>query len=56
MVTNLLEQARIAQASIIYGYEMLLAQGAKAFEIWTGLDAPVGVMKKALLGPFGEPS
>jgi len=56
MVTNLLEQARIAKASVIYGYEMLLAQGAKAFEIWTGLDAPVGVMKKALLGPFGEPS
>ena len=56
MVTYLLEQARIAQASVIYGYEMLLAQGAEAFEIWTGLNAPVEVMKKALLGPFGEPS
>ncbi len=56
MVTNLIGQAKIARASVIYGYEMLLAQAAKAFEIWTGLNAPVEVMKKALLGPFGEPS
>ena len=56
MMTNLIEQARIAHATVIYGYEMLLAQGAKAFEIWTRLDAPLEVMKKALLGPFGEPS
>ncbi|WP_462137005.1 hypothetical protein [Candidatus Mycalebacterium sp.] len=27
---------------------MLLYQGAKSFEIWTGMDAPVEVMKKAL--------
>jgi shikimate 5-dehydrogenase len=27
---------------------MLLYQGAKAFEIWTGELAPIGVMKTAL--------
>jgi shikimate dehydrogenase len=35
---------------------MLLHQGAKSFEIWTGLPAPIDVMKKALLGTVGEPS
>jgi len=31
------------------GLPMLLHQGAKAFEIWTGKDAPIEVMKEALL-------
>lgn len=56
MVTNLIQQAKNAKATVIYGYEMLLAQGAKAFQIWTGIDAPLEAMKKALLGHFGEPS
>jgi len=56
VVTDLIEQAKMAQASVVYGYEMLLEQGAKAFEIWTGLDAPREVMKKNLLGIFGEPT
>jgi shikimate dehydrogenase len=56
MVTNLIEQAKNAKATVIYGYEMLLAQGARAFEIWTGINAPLEAMKKALLGHFGEPS
>jgi shikimate dehydrogenase len=55
MVTNLIEQAKNARATVIYGYEMLLAQGSKAFEIWTGITAPLEAMKKALFGPFGEP-
>jgi shikimate dehydrogenase len=53
--TDLLENAKYAGAQVIYGYEMLLNQGARSFEIWTGLPAPVDVMKKALLGTFGEP-
>lgn len=56
MVTRLIENAKQANASVVYGYEMLLAQGARAFEIWTGLSAPMEVMKKALLGRFAEPS
>jgi shikimate dehydrogenase len=35
---------------------MLLEQGAESFQIWTGIPAPKDVMKKALLGPFGEKS
>ncbi len=53
--TDLLEKAKKAGANLIFGYEMLLYQGAKAFEIWTGKKAPVEIMRKALLGIFGEP-
>ncbi|NWG37213.1 shikimate dehydrogenase [Nitrososphaera sp.] len=56
VVTDLIEQAKMAQASVVYGYEMLIEQGARAFEIWTGLEAPREVMKKNLLGIFGEPT
>jgi shikimate dehydrogenase len=34
---------------------MLLSQGSKAFEIWTGINAPLEAMKKALFGQFSEP-
>ncbi|MEO9362659.1 MAG: shikimate dehydrogenase [Nitrososphaera sp.] len=56
VMTDLLEQAKFAEAHVVYGYEMLLEQGARAFEIWTGLPAPRDVMKKNLLGIFGEPT
>jgi shikimate dehydrogenase len=55
IVTDLIENAKYAQATVVYGYEMLIEQGAKAFEIWTGLQAPRDAMKKNLLGVFGEP-
>jgi shikimate dehydrogenase len=54
-VTDLIENAKYAQASVVYGYEMLIEQGARAFEIWTELRAPRDAMKKNLLGIFGEP-
>ena len=54
--TDFLENARYAGANVIYGYEMLLYQGVKSFEIWTGMSAPIDAMKKALLGTIGEPS
>jgi len=53
--TDLIENAKKAGAKIIFGYEMLLSQGYKAFEIWTGLKAPREIMKQALFGIFGEP-
>jgi shikimate dehydrogenase len=56
LVTDLIENAKYAQASVVYGYEMLIEQGAKAFEVWTGLSAPKDAMKKNLLGIFGEPT
>ena len=54
--TSLIENAKYAEANVVYGYEMLVEQGAKAFEIWTGIQAPRDVMKKNLLGMFGEPA
>ena len=56
VTTDLIENAKYAQAIAIYGYEMLIEQGARAFEIWTGLPPPRDAMKKCLLGVFGEPS
>lgn len=55
IMTDLLVCAKRANAKVIFGYEMLLNQGYKSFEIWTGLNAPREVMRKALLGIFGEP-
>jgi shikimate dehydrogenase len=55
VMTKLLENAQQKGARIIYGYEMLLEQGARAFELWTGLKAPIPAMKKALFGLFQEP-
>jgi shikimate dehydrogenase len=52
--TALLDNAKQAGAEVIYGYEMLLHQGAKSFEIWTGMSAPIDGMRKALLGTVGE--
>ena len=53
-LTDLLKNAKQAGATIVYGYEMLLEQGAESFQIWTGIPAPLEVMRKSLLGPFGE--
>jgi shikimate dehydrogenase len=54
--TDLLRKAKEVNAKVVYGYEMLIAQGAQAFKIWTGCDAPIIAMKKALFGIFGEPT
>jgi shikimate dehydrogenase len=40
--------ARDAGATVVSGLEVLLAQGVAAFELWTGVPAPVGVMRAAL--------
>lgn len=47
--TELLKLAKAKGHKILNGLGMLLYQGAKAFETWTGKQAPVSVMKKALL-------
>jgi len=48
--TDFLKKAKEKEAIIIYGYEMLLGQATRAFEIWHGVEAPYNAMKKALLG------
>jgi shikimate dehydrogenase len=40
--------AREAGAQVVGGLEVLVAQGAASFERWTGVPAPVGVMRRAL--------
>jgi shikimate dehydrogenase len=40
--------ARRAGATVVSGLEVLLAQGAVAFELWTGEPAPVAAMRAAL--------
>jgi shikimate dehydrogenase len=52
MNTDLIVQAKKNNSTIIYGYEMLLGQAARSFQIWHGIDAPYDAMKKALLGGF----
>jgi shikimate dehydrogenase len=42
------EAARRAGASIITGLDVLVAQGAASFELWTGVPAPIDIMRAAL--------
>ncbi len=37
-----------AGARVLDGLEVLVAQGARSFELWTGVAAPVSVMRRAL--------
>lgn len=46
--TKLLKTAKKRGCRCCNGLGMLLHQGAKSFEIWTGVKAPVEVMKRAL--------
>lgn len=46
--TKLLVLAEEKKASFSNGLGMLLYQGARSFEIWTGMDAPVEIMRNAL--------
>lgn len=46
--TKLLERASERGHSILDGKPMLVHQAARAFRIWTGADAPVEVMARAL--------
>jgi shikimate dehydrogenase len=46
--TVFMKAAKQGGACAANGLGMLLHQGAKAFEIWTRIDAPVEVMRKAL--------
>jgi shikimate dehydrogenase len=49
MQTLLLKEAEKAGAKTISGVEMLVCQGAVAFELWTGQKAPVEVMRRTVV-------
>ena len=40
--------ARAAGARVVTGLDVLAAQGAAAFELWTGVPAPLDVMREAI--------
>jgi len=47
--TRLLRDAEAAGARTMSGVPMLVYQGAEAFRLWTGREAPAEVMRKAVL-------
>lgn len=51
--TRFLRLAAAAGATTQNGIPMLLHQGVAAFELWTGREAPVGVMRAALKKALG---
>lgn len=52
--TRLLAEAERAGAKVISGIEVLVYQGAEAFKLWTGREAPIEVMREAALRALGE--
>jgi 3-dehydroquinate dehydratase / shikimate dehydrogenase len=46
--TRLLREAR-KTAKVISGLEMFLAQAARQFELWTGVEAPLGLMREVVI-------
>ena len=50
MNTDFIQRAKANNATIIFGYEMLLGQAVRAFEIWHEIKAPYKSMQRALLG------
>ncbi|HIP62695.1 MAG TPA: shikimate dehydrogenase [Archaeoglobus profundus] len=47
--TPLIKLAKKRGCKVVYGIDMLVYQGAEAFKIWTGMDAPIDVMKNAAI-------
>jgi shikimate dehydrogenase len=46
--TGTAHEAERRRARVIDGLEVLVAQGAAAFELWTGISAPVDIMRAVL--------
>ena len=51
--TGLVNAARAAGAEVVDGLDVLVRQGARSFERWTGQAAPVGVLRAAARGEAG---
>ncbi|HWX96982.1 MAG TPA: shikimate dehydrogenase [Solirubrobacteraceae bacterium] len=53
--TALLAAARAQGVPTLDGLDVLVAQGALSFELWTGREAPIEVMQSAARGGIGSP-
>jgi shikimate dehydrogenase len=51
--TMLIKEAKKAGVETLGGLDMLIAQGAVQFKIWTGNDAPVDVMRTGVRRRLG---
>ncbi|MEM3068719.1 MAG: shikimate dehydrogenase [Nitrososphaerales archaeon] len=51
--TKLIRDAEKMGAKVIPGYEMFVGQGAASFKLWTGIDAPIDIMRRAVLKALG---
>jgi 3-dehydroquinate dehydratase/shikimate dehydrogenase len=54
--TRFLREAREAGCATVGGLQMLVAQAAAQFKIWTGEEAPVAVMRAAAERAVGDPT
>ena len=54
--TTFIQEAEAAGCTAIRGSEMLVHQAALQFEAWTGMAAPVAVMRQTLLGILNSES
>lgn len=52
--TSFLKEAEQRKLRTFNGLEMLVNQGALAYELWTGMPAPIEVMKMAMKKEYGE--
>jgi shikimate dehydrogenase len=52
--TALLQAAQAVGCTVIEGVEMLVEQGGRSFELWTGRPAPVDVMRSAAYRALAE--
>lgn len=55
LTTRLLADAASRGCGTLRGIEMFLNQAALQFELWTGREAPAGVMREVLTGAFTAP-
>ncbi len=51
--TAFLDEAKKVGCKTFDGFSMLINQGAISFKFWTGQEAPIDVMRTALLNEFG---
>lgn len=54
MHTKFLQEAKKRGCKTFDGFSMLVNQGAISFKLWTGVDAPIDVMRTALMKEFAE--